>query len=652
MSNSQLKNEEQTSAPSRQAEDTEAEKRRVLDLVRADKERRDQGYRYFRYTNLATYTDASMDQFIGYRKKPAYKKDYQYNVFDPITRDKVMAIISKSAGLYEAQFFSKNKQHAKHSALVSSVLGAFYQDSTEKLNEKDENKLTMLAALIRPKVIWYEGWRYQQRTVRDIEERDEKTGEPTKYKERKIVHYNGPWGQRCHVLDIIPGSIRIRNLQEQPRFTWVPKMQHGEFKRMYGKYPGAKNVQAKGALASNDQDSLIRNDLKENEVEVVMFFEKWDDRLTIIANGVMLTKPGSPMPFSHKDYPFVWGGFEPLDDEFIYDMPLPMKLLDMQDMSNEVLNLTLDMIWRALQEVYLVANGDSINDDVLYGGGFADVDDPKNFQQLQFGNSFAFNGAQNLRDVARRSIEGSSLDAPSSGQTGTRDITAREVLAAREAALEITTLFLDTMEAMEKGKARLRVLNQLDRYKRPIEWQKSIGEDLAGAAIPVFRELSVRNAKLSNGKRGTMNVAITEKPRPPQELDKLNVENDQELSQTIDLTPDFIRDILFDVEIAAGSAVKKTKSQQVGEARAFLNDAAALPQVFNVGYAAKEYVKTLGKKEDEALVQAPEGGEDPLAQMMAQFGGGGGAPGASQKPRPAPKEFAPDSMESILNAQL
>jgi hypothetical protein len=355
-----------------------------------------------------------------------------------------------------------------------------------------------------------------------------------------------------------------------------------------------------------------------------------------------LTNPNnSPMPFAHKDYPFVWGGFEELSPFFVYDMPLTIKLMDMQDVDNEVLNLTLDMVWRALNEVILVQDGDGINDDVLYGGGMVSVNDPKNFQKFEFGSSFGFQSASNVMDRVRRSIESSSLDAPASGQSGTRQITAREALIAREAALEIASLFLQNMENMERDKAKLRIQNQLDRYRRPIEWEKRIGEELTAEALPVFRQLSVRDARMDGGKRGTVNINITENPRPKNEIEDANVVNNKELSQEIDITPELIREISFDVEIVANSSVKKSKALERAEARAFLTDAAGMPEVLSVPYAAEEYVKALGKNTDEAIVTKEEE-TDPIAQMLGRG-----------KPQESPEMKMPtDGLEESLNQLL
>ena len=70
-------------------------------------------------------------------------------------------------------------------------------------------------------------------------------------------------------------------------------------------------------------------------------------------------------------------------------------------------------------------------------------------------------------------------------------------------------------------------------------------------------------------------------------------------------------------------------------------DALAAPQIFNVRNAAKDYVKVLGKKEDEALApEEQQQGASPMQEM------------ADKMKVKAPDMFSPDSIESVLNAQL
>lgn len=595
-----------------QSSETEKFKSEIFDIVVDDKERRDQPFPFFRNETLSKYTDTARQLFIGHNEKPDWKEDYQYNVFDPIPRDKIMAIISKTSGYYEAQFFNANKRLSELSETISNVLGAFYKDACYRLKDKDKNRDIMLAALTTPKAIWYEGWRFKKRKIKEITERDD-MGRITKTTPKNIVYSNDPYGELIPVEDFIAGSLRIRDLQEQPRLTWVSKMQEGQFKREFSEkmYPAVSQVKTFGALINTD-DSMeytpLRGDLKENEVEVIRYFNKWDDEYYAMANGVMLTDRGNPMPFDHKNYPFVWGGFEQLDPSFIYDMPMTIKLMDMTDANNEVLNLSLDMLWRALNEVVLVGAGDEINDDVLYSGGIVDVNNPQNFQKFSFGNASTFNASEQLLKRIKESMEQSSVDSTMAGQAGSgRQVTAREVLVAREAALEIASLFLENMESMERDKATLRVQNMLDRYQKPKEWTKRIGEKLFEKAQPIFRTFSVRNANLDMGKTGVMNINITNEPRPKQQV---NQENDsiKELSQTIDISPDFIRDIEFEVEIIPNSSVKKSKQTDIADARQFMVDAAGLPQVFNIRNAAESYVKQLGKNPDDALIaESPAG---------------------------------------------
>jgi hypothetical protein len=629
----------------KQSPEIERNKNELIRQIQEDKEKRDQTSVLFRGENLITYTDVAQAQFVGHRAKPSWKKDYQYNVFDPITRDKVMAIISKSGGMYEAQFYNTNKKLAGFSDTIATVLGAFYEDSRYNLQEVERNKELMLDALTTPKAIWFEGWRYQTRTVRDILERDPESGRVTKLSAKKKVHYNGPWGCTVPVKEIIPGSMKTRVLQDQPRFHWVRKMQLSDFQREFKGYPMAQYVQPYQYVFDDGlSDILVSTDMRDNEVEVIYSFNKWDDKLTMIASGIQLTTNiDNPMPFAHKDYPFAWAGFEPLSNQFVYDMPLTIKILDMQDVNNEVLNLSLDMVHRALNEVILSTEGDAINDDELYGGSIIQVDNVKNFQKFEFGSPSGYNMANSVSDRVRKSIEGSSLDAPSSGQTASRPITAREAVIAREAAVEIASYYLGNMEALEEQKALLRTQNQLDRYKLPTEWQEYVGEDNLKKFQAVYREFSVRDTRLDGGKRGTAHITITETPRDNEDVNKANNEDDKELSQTIDISPEFIRHIKPTVRIIANSSMKKSKAIEAAEARAWFQDAMAVPDVLDVRYAAERYAKVTGQNPDEALVQ----NDQPTPGMPGMGGPAAPKPGAQQK---TPMQSLPmDGMDAVMN---
>ncbi len=592
---------------------------KILTQLRADKDARDQSYIYFRNENLATYTREGRKQFIGFTEKPDWKEDYQYNVFDPITRDKIMAIISKTRGYYEAQFFNTNKRLSPYSNIITNVLKGFYKDSSRRLKEKEKNRHIMLQALTTPKSIWFEGWRYQKRKVKNIVDRDE-TGKITEVEEEQVVHYNGPYGELIPVEDFIPGSMTERDIQEQPRLTWIIKMDEERFRREFSKYD-VDDVPTYGDLiASENEDMLLRDDVNKNEVEVIRYFNKWEDEFHVIANGQLLTPVNNPMPYNHKEYPFVWGGFEELNPRFIYDMPLTIKLLDMQDANNEILNLSLDMLWRALNEVILVTGGDDLGSDVLSGGGLVPVNDPGNFTQMQFGSSGAFNAATNITQQIKASLESSSVSAELAGQSGEgRSKTAREVLVAREAAMEIASLFLDSMERMERDKAYLRVKNQLDRYQTPVEWEKRLGVEGAREAIPKFREISVRQTQLDNGEVGTLNINITPKPRGE---DKVEQENKtlKEMSQTIDIPPSFLRQIEFDCEIVANSSIKRSKALEAEEAERYFANTLKVPQMFNVQKAAEEYVKALDKNPEEHLKQQQQQQQQrPQPQQGSEF---------------------------------
>ena len=65
------------------------------------REEKEQNVRFFNKgglgRNIYDYVKDSVDRMNEYKLKPDWKEDWQNNVFDPITRDKLIAILSKLA---------------------------------------------------------------------------------------------------------------------------------------------------------------------------------------------------------------------------------------------------------------------------------------------------------------------------------------------------------------------------------------------------------------------------------------------------------------------------------------------------------------------------------------------------------------------------
>jgi len=98
----------------------------------------------------------------------------------------------------------------------------------------------------------------------------------------------------------------------------------------------------------------------------------------------------------------------------------------------------------------------------------------------------------------------------------------------------------------------------------------------------------------------------------------------------------------FDVEIVANSSVKMSKELEKAESRADLQDAAAMPNVFNVEYFAERFAEKRGLKKDEALNKQSE---NPMQKLL------GGSPQPTESGG-VKSPLGQDSLESMLNAQF
>src|SRR5690606_1867467 len=80
----------------------------------------------------------------------------------------------------------------------------------------------------------------------------------------------------------------------------------------------------------NDADDsfyqVYDNNLREEEVEEIVYFNKTLDLKIIIVNGVMLTDPDNANPRNDKQYPFAKFGYELINNRCFYYKSLAFKL--------------------------------------------------------------------------------------------------------------------------------------------------------------------------------------------------------------------------------------------------------------------------------------------------------------------------------------
>lgn len=534
-------------------------------------------YRYFNDRDFETYVNDSVDRFNGYiepRLDPA--GDWGAKVFNNVTRNKSVAIIAQiTAERTKPEFFPQNQDDPED--IRAAQLIERLEQATYFKNKDDEQQFyATLEAAVKGTAIGYEGYKLERREIKEITKYNLETGE-VEYETKTIDDWDDVFGDVIPLFDFYPGNIWVRDIQRQPFIFWRTVMDEDQFQQEYGGYRHANLVRgrvmadlsttddrSRETLGSAEDGSVtferISSDIREGQVEVLKYFNRFTDEFHILANAVLLTRTVSPFPWDHKMYPFWKAIFEPFSIDFFYGKSLPDKLRSNQDVLNTLYRMMLDQSYLSINPPIFTTSVEDIRDEGLWPGRRLPVDDIGNTKvfEIPAPNQAHFSIIKMVEDNMNKE----AIDDPSSGTTGSRT-TAFEVGVAKEAAQKLLSLFLRCMEWGVRDKAELRVKNILQFYRLP-----RIKELANGDEVLSYRQVIMDQTTLKDGTRGRHVIQIVgpeqRLPTPPEITQQevgLLVKTGQNVAYSF-ITTQKLRSLDLKITIVPNSSVKMSKALQ------------------------------------------------------------------------------------------
>lgn len=625
------------------------------------KDHRNQTVRFFNISgtprNIINYVKDSVDNMNNYSPKPEWKEDWQSNIFDGITRNKVVTILSKlvSARLRTEVMVKSNsifntsdtKQRAK-----------VYQDLLDAANEhnKEQEQLVyeMFTAMVEGTVIGYEGWMKDKREIEFIREFNPDTGES---KSEKISYdcWDDVYGEIVPIEEFYPETIwaSTRDFKTKVKRAFrVRTLSFDGFKDLYGRYKNAGEVKPAGFYYDAGYFNWgISSDVNKEQVQVVEWFDEVKDEHKIWCNGTELYN--GPIEFNHKKLPFWISIAEPVHQQFLYGKSFPDKLQSMQGMNNALLNNILDQLFIVLNSpTFVDGDIDDMDDDYLEPNRIYKMTPGTRVQKGSLGgvDQTSFQVLQLLK----RSMEESTVSAQAQGiDTGGRK-TRYEVQTLQENSLNVATLFLQLIESAMQHKYFLRLYNVLQYYSQPSEAQDGSTR---------FKFLVLDNRKLTNGKNGKkiIQIAPSLDGKTPEQVNaeltraanmEMGVSPESEydpLSATVEpifITTDYLlnKDVELDIRIIPNSSIKESAVQKKNSDIAFYQMTSQDPLIDQV-MNRKDLAAAFNKPDDIVKDNPPEQPEDPLAGDMQKARGLMGGNGMEGMP-------SPDNMGETPNFDL
>lgn len=593
--------------------------------------------------NIIDYVKDSVDRVNEYHLKPEFKDDWQSNVFDPVTRNKIITVLSK---LVSARLGIEVlvKSNSIFNTADSKTRARIYQDLLDSANlhnrEHEQLVWEMFTCMVEGTVIGYESWMKDKRTVEFVKEFNPDTGE----KKTESVTYDAwddVYGEIVPIEEFYPETIWVNSRDfkiKVKRCFRVRELTMDGFRDIYGRYPNADQVKPAGYYYDSEYFVWgISEDTKHENVQVVEWFDESKDEHKIWCNGVKLYD--GCIEYNHKKIPFWISIAEPIHHQFLYGKSFPDKLQGMQDMNNAILNNVLDQLFIVLNSpTFVDGDIDDLSDSFLEPNRIYKMEPGTRVQKGTLGNvdQTSFQVLQYIK----RSMEESSVSAQAQGiDTGGRK-TAHEVSMLQENSLNIASLFLQMIESAMQHKYFLRLYNVLQYYSQPAEAQDGSTR---------FKFLVMEDRKLTNGKVGKKLIQIApslDGETEDQVTEKLKSAANSEMGMSPEadynpatatvepmlITQDYLlnKDVELDVKVVPNSSIKESATQKKNGDIAFYQMTSQDPlidQVKNRQSLAEAFNKPLD------IVKEPQEQEsDPLMAEMEKAKGVMGNPGMKGMP--------------------
>lgn len=376
----------------------------------------------------------------------------------PVVRNKCMSIAAHAtARLIFPKVFAFNKD-SEDQQDAAQIMEDLMEWSGDVSNYPFTALMRVITALSSPASIGFTEYGEITRVV--------KTGKNEKgeWLEERIRDEAYP----CFMDAVVPvDQLYIENFYEPDlqRQGWVIWRKVYGYSQAQGKYNGIyENFKYVRPGIQTIYDDANRTfyyvydpNMRQEDVEEIVYWNKALDLKIILVNGVMLTSSDNPNPRRDKLYPFDKFGYEPINNRFFYYKSLAFKLQHDSDIVNTLYQMVIDGTYLSIFKPMINRGGEIIASDVIIPGAVTTFSDPDaNLEAINVGSDLK-SGLETL-SVVEKSINESSQEPLQQGQDGgPGGTTAYEISRLEANANTVLGLFLQMIAKHVKEFGKLRI---------------------------------------------------------------------------------------------------------------------------------------------------------------------------------------------------
>lgn len=612
---------------------------------------RNNTYSEFNSRTLKTFVDDGdkrLDAYVPDRKSyNPPKEDWQSNLSAPTIRDKqvkMLASFSMQVPDMDTKVFGDDMNIDINRAETAKWLikGSYLQEQ----NIVIQNFWEAWECASHGTTIVYEGYlktKYKQKSIKTYDNVTGKieVGEREVTVDDKCISFIVP------ITEFYMRSAYVPDIQDQADMAWVRYVDKDIFDYEFGQYDNAEFVHEKGWFVDADTDTFYyRNKwanrvVKDNQVEVIRYYNRLTDEYIIIANGVVLLI--APLLWAVngvKQFPFAKTIWQPFSNiKFFYGNSFPNLMSGQADVYDTLLNTMLDKQYRSMVPGMLIGrvNQDALDLEDLYITGTTRISVEDVSQVKPIPVAGVDNGDVMMLKIIASSLDESSPSLPT--MMANKQATAREIVLADEKLKELKNIHFEMMTDLWRQKYTLRFANIQINYPQPRTTVEG------GKDVTIYRTFIIENATLNNisGETGILAVQFRNvKPQEKMDAQKeISIEEEKMKLQGINykkiiVPTDYFDNRRINIEVQSASIYKESMGRQQAIVLEKLDYIGKyFPQIFVLNQ--KEYFKQMssayGDKPEKYLSKLDQF-EKAKEDMAGAVSGGQGMPAPTSQTVP------------------
>jgi len=431
-------------------------------------------------------------------------------------------------------------------------------------------------------------------------------------------------------LDVFYGNMRQFFMELQPYMVIRRRISRQECDNIYKNWVRYKYVPYEmGKTVDNDDRDYNDYQMIQTEVdfvEEIKYYNKWTNEFMILLNGVMMMPVKFPLSsiLGISEYPLAKGDSEPISMNFAISRGVGSKTKMDQAIMDEMFKMMIVKTRKSFKPPMSNRTQFTIGPEIYIPGKIFKGIDPEKITPI--GEHEGVTPAEfNMIQFVKGIIDQNTISPLMEGQT-TGGVTAREVIEQKKQGMIKIGMPMLGVINLEKRMAWLRIYNILRRWTKPID---SKFEDITGKIKNEYMSIDVED-EFENGKKGRRVIEMTDEILP--ESSQVEAEEDiikhftgEDVRKTY-VNPNMLRALKYKWFVNIEPTEKNTGmlkaarfEEFVGKMMQIFKPVGKIPNMDYVG----DRMALLNDENPEKIwgKQQPQGGQNPMAQLMAQAGG-------------------------------